>query len=132
MKKRSYLAYIINNKVLLVRESKDRSFKLPGGRSEKNETAAECLLREISEELSATVAPESLVLIGNYSYSYSGSNDCDTYIFGGKLNDEPQVDGEEIAEYSWYNLGSKLPLSSQMETHVLPLLINGGYLNEQR
>lgn len=128
MKQRSYLAYIKENKVLLVRETKDSSFKLPGGRFESNETPKECLTREIKEELNSKISADSLKLIGNYIYNHSNYDDWRTFIFKGDLVGSPRVDGKEIAEYIWFSLDSRAPLRPHMQSHILPLLINGGFL----
>jgi 8-oxo-dGTP pyrophosphatase MutT (NUDIX family) len=128
MKKRSYLVYIKNNKVLLVREKKDDGYKLPGGRFEQNETSLQCLERELKEELDAVVDHANLELIGDYIYRSSNYGDWKTYIYKGDLLGQPNVDGEEIAETAWFSLSSNLPLRPHMQSHILPLLINGGYL----
>ena len=128
MKQRSYLAYIKNNKILLVRETKDDSFKLPGGRFETDETPIECLNREIKEELNSEVSQNSLELVGDYIYNHSDYGDWKTYIYKGDLLQDPKVDGEEIAEYIWFSLESGTPLRPHMQSHILPLLINGGFL----
>jgi len=128
MKQRSYLAYIKENKVLLVRETNDSSFKLPGGRFETGETPKGCLVREIKEELNSKVNEDSLQIIGNYIYNHSDYGDWQTYIFKGDLTDSPRVDGKEITEYTWFSLGSETPLRPHMQSHILPLLINGGFL----
>lgn len=128
MKQRSYLAYIKDNRLLLVRETKDSAFKLPGGRFEINETPLECLSREIKEELNSKLNDESLQLIGNYVYKHSDYGNWQTYIYKGDLATDPRVDGEEIAEYAWFSLDSSLPLRPHMQSHILPLLKNGGFL----
>src|SRR3989344_1545007 len=128
MKQRSYLAYIKENKVLLVRETKDNSFKLPGGRFETDETPKECLAREIKEELSSKVNEDALQLIGEYICNHSNYGNWKTYIFKGDLVSSPRVDGKEIAEFSWFSLNSKTSLRPHMQSHILPLLINGGFL----
>ncbi len=128
MKQRSYLAYIKDNKLLLVRETKDDSFKLPGGRFEIDETPLECLTREIKEELNSNVNHNSLELIGDYVYNHSNYGDWKTYIYKGDLTTIPIVDGEEIAEYTWFSLNSGTPLRPHMQSHILPLLVNGGFL----
>ncbi len=128
MKERSYLACIKENKILLVREAKDNGFKLPGGRFEANETALECLTREIKEELNAQVNKNSLELIGNYVYTNSDYGNWKTYIFKGDLDNTLKVDGKEIVEYTWFSLGTNTPLRPHMQSHILPLLINGGFL----
>jgi ADP-ribose pyrophosphatase YjhB (NUDIX family) len=50
----------------LVRDPKKpiiRYWKLPGGRSERNETAEECAIREIQEELGLTIKKEDLTIV---------------------------------------------------------------------
>lgn len=128
MKQRSYLVFIKDNKVLLVRETEATGFKLPGGRLELNETPLQGLQREIKEELGSEINSSTVHLISDYIYQHSDYGDWKTYIFKGDLSKSPQADGVEIAELSWFSLDSPTPLRPHMESHVIPLLRNGGYL----
>lgn len=49
-----------DNKVLAVRSYGKSLFYMPGGKREQNETDEEALIREITEELSVQIKPESI------------------------------------------------------------------------
>lgn len=129
MKKRSYLTYIKNNQVLLVRETNETEYKLPGGRLEQGETTRSALVREIKEEINSVVDERSIRLIANYIYKNPGSSeDWDTYLFTAEINGQLKPGSQEIAQTIWYDKDSKVDLKAHTKTHVMPILINGGYL----
>lgn len=129
MRKRSYLACIKNNEILLIREVGDEAYHLPGGRAEGNESAEECLVREIREEINVNLNSGSLEEIAKMIQpATDGGEDWETYIFKGDINDPIKVDGKEIAQHMWYKINSQLPLRTHLENEVMPLLKNGGYL----
>lgn len=129
MKKRCYLTYVKNNQVLLVREKNETEYKLPGGRLEEGETTRSALVREIKEEINSDVDERSIRLIANYIYKNpSSSEDWDTYLFTAEISGELKPDGKEIAQTIWYGKDSGVDLKAHTKTHVMPILINGGYL----
>ena len=65
MRKAINLAVIDDNKLLLVRKRK--TWILPGGKPEGNESDKECLIREIGEELSGTI-----FVVCDYYKSFKG------------------------------------------------------------
>lgn len=54
-----------NHKIVLVREAKDKSFNLPGGHRENQETASETTIRECLEELGSKIDQKSLLYLGD-------------------------------------------------------------------
>lgn len=129
MKRRSYLTHIKDNKVLLVRKVDETVYKLPGGRGEEGETTKDTLAREVMEELSTEVDESSIKLVANYLYKNPETlEEWDTYIFSANIGDQLKPDGKEIEEAIWYSTDSTLELGSHVKTHVMPILINGGFL----
>lgn len=59
--------------ILCTQRPKGKSFsgfwEFPGGKVEKGETLEEALIREIKEELDATIKLDSLITLVNYEYS---------------------------------------------------------------
>ena len=52
-------------------------WEFPGGKIEPNETPEEAIIREIQEELGATIAPERLITTVEYDYpTFHLSMDC--------------------------------------------------------
>jgi 8-oxo-dGTP diphosphatase len=57
---------IRNRKVLSTRSRGRTKYYLPGGKREAGETDAQALVREIQEELSVQLQPDSLVYLGTF------------------------------------------------------------------
>lgn len=129
MKKRSYLTYIKDNQVLLVREKNETEYKLPGGRLEQGETIKSALVREVKEEINSDVVEDTIELIANYIYkSPVSSENWDTYIFTAEITGQLKPGRKEIEQTVWFGKDSKVNLKPHTKTHILPILINGGYL----
>lgn len=129
MKKRSYLTHIKDNKVLLVRKVNETVYKLPGGRAEEGETIKGTLVREVMEEINTKVDEKTIKLLANYVYKHPETlEDWDTYIFSANIGGTIKPDGKEIEETIWYSTDSPLELGAHVKTHVMPILINGGFL----
>lgn len=129
MKRRSYLTHIKNNKVLLVKKFNETVYKLPGGRAEEGETTKGTLTREVMEELNTKVDEKTIKLVANYIYRHpETSEEWDTYIFSANIGDTIKPDGKEIKETIWYSTNSGLELGAHVKSHVMPILINGGFL----
>ena len=62
-------AAFVNGKVLLVQEASDGGWTLPGGWADVNQTAAECVVREIFEESGFQARAIKLVAVSDYRRS---------------------------------------------------------------
>lgn len=58
--------FIENNLVLSTRSFDREKFYFPGGKLEKGESKEEALIREIREELTVSVIPESISFLGTF------------------------------------------------------------------
>ncbi len=74
MKAIDKLAWLeIKDKKILVARSKDKeAFYIPGGKRELGENHQQALTREIAEELSVTLTPESINYYGTFSAQAHG------------------------------------------------------------
>ena len=63
---------IADRKMLFVRARGENSFFIPGGKREAGETDVQALTREIKEELSVDLKPETMVLLDKYEAQASG------------------------------------------------------------
>lgn len=116
-----------SGELLLVK--KGRSWFLPGGKVEPNETDTNCLMREMSEEL-----PQLLYLIGEYYGEFNGLSPnsqkptkAKIYLgnyLGGKINPS-----REISESKWVNREEFESISiSEITTKVIFKLQEEGRL----
>ena len=77
MKEIDKIAFIeIQNKQILSSRSKGKEkFYIPGGKREKGETDEETLIREVKEELSVDVIPNSLEYLGVFKAQSDGAKE---------------------------------------------------------
>ena len=91
-----------DDKVLLVKHTYQKSWYLPGGGVERDETVEAALRREVREETDAQLG--SLVLLGVYSSFYEYKSDhiivfvCKDFSLRGKTD-------REIAAWSFFPIG---------------------------
>lgn len=64
--------YIQDGKLLTVRSKGKHLFYLPGGKREQGETDEQALIREIQEELSVELTPQSLNYAGTFNAQADG------------------------------------------------------------
>jgi len=64
--------YIANKKILSTRSKGKDTYYIPGGKRENNETDQQALIREIKEELSVELLPETLEYIGQFEAQAHG------------------------------------------------------------
>ncbi len=97
-----------DGRILLVRKTGTDAFMQPGGKLEPGESAAECLVRELHEELALEVAVADLEPIGRFAADAANEAgwtvDCDVFRVGGldtSLRDYSSRVMAEIAEARW-------------------------------
>jgi ADP-ribose pyrophosphatase YjhB (NUDIX family) len=71
-------AAFVDGRVLLVREISDSQWTLPGGWADINQTAAECVVREIAEESGFTAKALKLAAVYDYQRSNRPSRHLDS------------------------------------------------------
>jgi len=97
--------YLLDGRILSTRSKGKDKYYIPGGKREGNESDLETLVREIKEELTVDIVPESAKLYGIFEAQAHGKAEgvivkmtCYTADFVGQL----QADSE-IAEVVWLN-----------------------------
>ena len=103
------LIYLKNGKILTTLSKGKDTYYLPGGKREGSETDAETLIRELREELSIQILPETIVPYGVFEAQAHGKAEgvlvrmsCYTAEFEG----EPKP-ANEIAELDWFTYKDK-------------------------
>jgi 8-oxo-dGTP pyrophosphatase MutT (NUDIX family) len=94
--------YVVDGKVLGARSKGKDTYYFPGGKREPGETDAETLIREIEEELSVHIRPETIAEFGSFEAPAHGKAEgvlvrmtCLTADFTGEL--QPASEIEELA-----------------------------------
>lgn len=117
-------------RILTVRKRGTERFMLPGGKPEPGESALETAVREVSEELRVTLAPDALDLLG--VVRAAAANEAGFEVEGTTFISLVRVDATtiapaaEIEEIRWLDLTVEpLPedLAPMLEEQVLPLLM---------
>ncbi|WP_342549652.1 NUDIX domain-containing protein [Paenibacillus sp. FSL P2-0089] len=95
--------YVVDGKVLGARSKGKDTYYFPGGKREPGESDAETLIREIEEELSVQILPETIAEFGSFEAPAHGKAEgvlvrmtCLTADFTGEL-----APASEIEELAW-------------------------------
>ncbi len=95
--------YVRNKTILSTKSKKNDTYYIPGGKREKGEADIEALTREIKEELSVDLVPETIRYMGQFEAQAHGKAEgvivrmtCYTAGFRGELKPD-----SEIEEASW-------------------------------
>ena len=115
------LLVIKDNKLLLAYSKNKEAWYLPGGKTDKNESSQEALLREIQEELNVVLNPKRLKYYTHISAPAYGENpniimeqDCFLYDL-----QEPLQPSNEIEEVKFFDYDSYKKVSKQVIGVVL-------------
>lgn len=92
------LCIIRDNRLLVLKESDQELYLLPGGKPEGNETREEALKRELKEELSINLDTKSLRHLGTFEDVAAGKEDAIVHIelyqgdFSGEMRPSSEVE----------------------------------------
>ncbi|MBR3552095.1 MAG: NUDIX domain-containing protein [Clostridia bacterium] len=97
--------YPVDGRILSTRSKGKDKFYIPGGKREGNETDMETLIREVKEELTVDILPDTVKYYGTFEAQAHGKAEgvvvrmtCYTANFSGELAAD-----SEIAEVVWLN-----------------------------
>lgn len=106
--------HIVDGKVLGARSHGKDTYYFPGGKREAGETDNETLIREIEEELTVQIIPESIRHFGTFEAEAHGKEPgvqvrmtCLTAEYNGTL-----TPAAEIAELAWLTLADRERVSA--------------------
>lgn len=94
---------IKDKKILVARSKGKETFYIPGGKREAGESDQQTLIREIEEELSVSLKPESVKYYGTFSAQAHGHSDgimVQMTCYKGKYDGEMKA-ASQIDEISW-------------------------------
>jgi len=125
MKEIDKIALIIleNGKILSTRSIGKNKYYIPGGKREINETDHQTLIREIKEELSVSVLPDTITYVGTFVAQSDGEKDginvkmtCYKADYTGIL-----MKNNEIEEIRWLNYND-LDIISEVDKIIFDFL----------
>ncbi|BFT71956.1 NUDIX hydrolase [Paenibacillus sp. P36] len=100
------LIRIVDGQILGTRSKGKELYYLPGGKRDPGETDTETLIREIEEELSVHIKPETVAHFGNFEAQADGKAEgivvkmaCYTADFDGELSPASEIDELEWLSY---------------------------------
>ncbi|NQX67613.1 NUDIX domain-containing protein [Paenibacillus alba] len=95
--------HVVDGQILCARSHGKELYYIPGGKRDPGETDHETLIREIEEELSVQIKPETIAYVGTFEAQADGKSEgtfvkmtCYTADFAGELRP-----ASEIAELVW-------------------------------
>ncbi len=99
----------INDHRLLATLSKGQdTWYIPGGKREEGETDEQALIREVKEELSVELIPESITYYGTFEAQAHGKPEgtivrmtCYTALFIGQLQASAEIEEYRYVSYAW-------------------------------
>ena len=108
------VASVKNNQVLLVQESDDPNWKLPGGKIHANETILQAFQREVAEELGIVLDEPDIL---NYHVTNIPNSENLRHIFlVREINEQELLPTPEVAEARYFPLDS-LP-ETKFKQHI--------------
>ena len=120
---------IQNGKILSTKSKGKTKYYIPGGKREQGESDEQTLIREILEELSVAIVPDTATYIGTFSAQSDGSKEgilvimtCYTAKYTGHLKAN-----SEIEEIKWLNY-SDLDIISEVDKKIFKFLHEKGVL----
>ena len=129
--KKSAMAIIKDNKLLVVRKRGNKDYLMPGGKPERKETPIEALARELKEEIDCGFDGASLAFLGHFEdFTSDGKAKVSIELFTGEIIGEPKA-SSEIEELIWVSAADKLNpfLSPVIKKQILPFLVGKGMLH---
>jgi 8-oxo-dGTP pyrophosphatase MutT (NUDIX family) len=123
--------HIVDRKILCTLSKGKDTYYLPGGKREPGESESEALIREIKEELSVDLIPETVQPLGEFSAQAHGKPEgtlvhmsCFTADYRGELKP-----ASEIATMVWFTYRDK-EKCSQVDKLIFNWLYERGLLGE--
>lgn len=120
---------IQKGKILSTKSIGKTKYYIPGGKRESGESDEQTLIREIAEELSVTIIPNTAEYIGTFSAQSDGEKEginvimtCYKAKYSGTLKAN-----SEIEEIKWLNYND-LDIISEVDKKIFSFLIEKGEL----
>ncbi len=123
--KKSAMAIVKDNKLLVVRKKGSRDYLMPGGKPEGKETPIEALARELKEEIDCGFDNASLTFLGHFEdFTSDGKAKVSIELFTGEIIGTPKP-SSEIEELKWISVHDTLnpSVTPIIKKQIMPFLI---------
>ena len=123
--KKSAMAIVKDNKLLVVRKKGSKDYLMPGGKPEGKESAIEALARELKEEIDCGFDDSSLTFLGHFEdFTSDGKSKVSIELFTGDLLGIPKP-SSEIEELKWISVHDTLNpfVTPIIKKQIMPFLI---------
>jgi 8-oxo-dGTP pyrophosphatase MutT (NUDIX family) len=122
--------HIVDKKLLCVRSHGNDTFYTPGGKPEEGESDEQALIRELKEEISIDIVPESITHLKTFHGKAHGKHEgknlemrCFTADYSGTISPS-----SEIEEIAYMTSALELPYTSMGKT-IIEWLYAEKYIN---
>lgn len=122
--------YLVDGKLLSTRSKGKDTYYIPGGKRESNESDIETLIREVKEELTVDIHPETVKRYGSFEAQAHGKAEgvivrmtCYTADFTGSIEA-----ASEIEEFRWLTTAN-MDIVSPVDILIFADLHSKGLLN---
>lgn len=123
--KKSAMAVIRDNLLLVVRKKGGKDYLMPGGKPEGKETPIEALARELKEEIDCSFDAASLTFLGHFEdFTSDGKAKVSIELFTGEIAGTP-TPSSEIEELKWISAADAInpSVSPIIRKQILPFLV---------
>lgn len=128
--KKSAMAIVRDNRLLVVRKRGSKDYLMPGGKPEGKETPIEALAREMKEETGCSFDAASLTFLGHFEdFTSDGKAKVSIELFTGELLGTP-TPSSEIEELNWISAADAINpfVTPIIRKQVMPFLVGKGML----
>ena len=128
--KKSAMAVIKDNKLLVVRKRSSRDYLMPGGKPEGKESPIEALARELREEIACSFDGASLTFLGHFEdFTSDGKSKVSIELFTGEIMGVPKP-SSEIEELKWISAADLINpfVTPIIKKQIMPFLVGKGVL----
>ena len=128
--KKSAMAIVNDNKLLVVRKKGSKDYIMPGGKPEGKESAIEALVRELNEEIGCGFDDASLTFLGHFEdFTSDGKSKVSIELFTGDMLGTPKP-SSEIEELKWISAADAINpfITPIIKKQILPFLVGKGVL----
>lgn len=132
--KKSAMAIVKDNKLLVVRKRGSRDYLMPGGKPEGKETPIEALARELNEEIDCSFDAASLTFLGHFEdFTSDGKARVSIELFTGEIAGTPKP-SSEIEELIWISAADSINpfVTPIIKKQIMPFLVGNGMLRTEK